>query len=110
MCPSSPQEDKEVISEGEGSSLPPTMRAMFPGLCTALCSPSPRCWAPWGRQGEGSAWGRLGLRDPGGRAAFTCSQHPGVDAALLILPCCPRRSPFRELENRCAEVKWLVWA
>lgn len=40
LCPSSPQEDKEVISEGEGSSLSPTMRATFPGLGTAS-HPSP---------------------------------------------------------------------
>ncbi|XP_010837662.1 PREDICTED: rho guanine nucleotide exchange factor 19 [Bison bison bison] len=42
MCPSSPQEDKEVISEGEGSSLPPTTRATFLGLGAASRSPSPR--------------------------------------------------------------------
>lgn len=27
---------------------------------------------------------------------------------MPILPCCPLRSPFYELENRFAEVKWLV--
>lgn len=111
MCPSSPQEDKEVISEGEGSSLPPTTRATFPGLGAASRSPSPRRWAPCyprGRQEEGSAWGGVGLRDPGGRAGSTCSQHAGEDAALPTPPCHPRRSPSYELENRFAEGKWLV--
>lgn len=40
MCPSTPQEDREVISEGEGNSLPPTPTgATFPGLGTSLLSP-----------------------------------------------------------------------
>ena len=111
MCPSSPQEDKEVISEGEGSSLPPTTRATFPGLGAASRSPSTWCWAPCcprGWQGEGSSWGRVGLREPGGRAGSTCSQHAGEDAALPILPCHPCRSLFYELENRFTEVKLLV--
>lgn len=113
-APPAPRRTRRSSARGKVAACPPTTRAMFPGLCTASRSPSPpRCWAPCcprGPQGEGSAWGRPGLRDPGGRAGFTCSQHPGVDAALLILPCRPPRSPFRELENRCAEVKWLVWA
>ena len=45
MCPSSPQEDKEAISEGEGNSLPPTpTRATFPGLGTSLLSPFLQSW------------------------------------------------------------------
>ena len=67
LCPSSPQEDKEVISEGEGSSLSPTMRATFPGLGTASHPATPRLWVPCclrGRQGAGSA----GLGAGGGSA------------------------------------------
>ena len=76
LCPSSPQEDKEVISEGEGSSLSPTMRATFPGLGTASHPPPPgsgchvACGA--GREQGQPAWGQgVDLRDPGGRAGLT---------------------------------------
>lgn len=67
MCPSSPQEDKEVISEGEGSSLPPSS-CLHPrpwaGYLIALPCPSdPGCpvasrttrkrdQLTWGGQGQ----------------------------------------------------------
>lgn len=62
LCPSSPQEDKEVISEGEGSSLSPTTRATFPGLGTAS---------------HPSSHPALGAMLPAGLAGSGVSRHRG---------------------------------
>lgn len=51
MCPSSPQEDKEVISEGEGSSLPTSaLQGPHPLGWVPCFPPSLQSWVPGGQQ------------------------------------------------------------
>lgn len=60
MCPASPQEDKEVISEGEGSNLPlSSLQGPHPlGWVPRCFLPSLQSWVPCGQLGyqeEGSS-------------------------------------------------------
>lgn len=109
MCPSSPQEDKEVISEGEGSSLPlSSLQGPCPlGWVPCCFPPSLQSWVPCGQRGY-QGGGSSGLGWAGGSAEpqrtggiyigqadpHTQRQHPGDGKAFYILLSPPPEAYF----------------